>query len=46
MNIEKFFPFVADNVFKARCIACVFATKMGLNFGSAAVMQILCGFQW
>ena len=36
MNIVKFFPFVADIIFRARCIACVSAVNMELNFGSDA----------
>ena len=32
----KFFPYVADIVFRARCIACVSAVKIELNFGSDA----------
>ena len=36
MNIVKFFPFVADPVFRARCIACISAVNIELNFGSDA----------
>ena len=34
MNIDKLFPFVADTVFRARCIACISAVNLQLNFGS------------
>ena len=33
MNIVEFFPFVADILFRARCIACVSAVKIELKFG-------------
>ena len=36
MNIANFFPLVADIVFRARCIACVSAVNIELNFGSDA----------
>ena len=36
MNIVKLFPFVADIVSKARCIACVSAVYIELNSGSDA----------
>ena len=36
MKIVKFFPFVADIVIRARCIACVSAVNIDLNFGSNA----------
>ena len=32
----KFFPFVADLVFKARCVACVSAMSIEVNFSSDA----------
>ena len=34
VNLDMFFYFVADIVFRARCIACVTAVNIGLNFGS------------
>ena len=36
MNVKIFFIFVADNVFKATCIACVSAVNMELIFHSDA----------
>ena len=36
MNIEKLFPFVAYNVFRDRCIACVSAVNKEQNFSSDA----------
>ena len=36
MNIEKFFPFTADIVFRASCISYVSAMNIELNFGSDA----------
>ena len=36
VNIVKLFLFVADIVFKARCIACVSAMNIELNFDSDA----------
>ena len=36
MNIEKLFPFFADIVFRAKCIACVSPVIIELNFGSDA----------
>ena len=36
MNIAKFFHLVADIVLRARCIACVSALNIELNFGSDA----------
>ena len=33
MNIVKFFPFVANILFRARCIACVSSVKIDINFG-------------
>ena len=36
MNIVKFFPFVADTVFKTRCTGFVSAVKLELNFDSDA----------
>ena len=36
VNIANLFPFVADNVFRAKCIACVSAVRTELNFGSDA----------
>ena len=36
VNIVKFFHFVVDIVFKARCIACVSAVIIELIFGSEA----------
>ena len=36
MNKGKFFPFVADIVFRAMCIACVSAVNIELSFGSGA----------
>ena len=34
MNIERFFLFVADIVFRARCVACVSDVEIELQFGS------------
>ena len=34
MNIEKFFPFVLDTLFRTMCIACVSAVSIELNFSS------------
>ena len=36
MNIEKFFPFVAGILFRARCVASVSALYIDLIFGSDA----------
>ena len=36
MNVVKFFPFIEQDVFKARCIACISAMNTKLNFGSDA----------
>ena len=36
-NMEKFFPIVADIVFRVSCNAYVSAVNMELNFGSDAV---------
>ena len=36
MNIENFFPFVADIVLRTRGIACVSAVNIEQNFGSEA----------
>ena len=36
MNIANLFPFVADIVFRAMCIACVSAVNIELNLGSYA----------
>ena len=36
MNIEKFFPFGAEIVFRASCIAYVSAVNLQLKFGSDA----------
>ena len=36
MNVASFFPLVADIVFRARCIACVSAVNIELNFSSDA----------
>ena len=33
VNKMKFFPFVADIVFRPRCIACFSTVKIELNFG-------------
>ena len=43
LNIEKFFPFVVEILLRTRCIACVSAVNIELDF---LVMQILCSFQW
>ena len=36
VDTEKIFPFVADIVFRAKCIACNFPMIIELNFGSYA----------
>ena len=36
VNIEKFFLFVADIAFRARCIVCVSAVNIEINFGNDA----------
>ena len=36
MNIANFLPLVTEIVFRARCIACVSAVNLELNFGSDA----------
>ena len=36
VNIEKLFYIVADNVFRAMCLACVSAVILELNLGSDA----------
>ena len=36
VNAEKFFSFAANNVFRCRCIVCVFAVHIELSFGSDA----------
>ena len=34
MNLVKLFPFDADIVFRARCVACVSAVNIDVNFCS------------
>ena len=46
--MEKLFPFAADIVFRASCIAHVSAVNMELNFGSDAdsVLQLTLQFRF